>query len=120
MQSEILKLEEELRIAMLNNDVEKLDELIADSLVFTTPDGKIATKSMDLEAHRSKIQKMTKLSPCEQTIQIYDNFAVVTVKMTLKGTYSEVDISGNYRYTRIWAKINNNWKILAGAVVLIP
>ena len=120
MKETIIKLEEALRLAMLTNDVEKLDELISASLLFVTPNGVVANKEMDLEAHRARLQKMTKLEPYEQDIKMHDNLAVVTVKMELMGTYGDFDISGNYRYIRTWAKNNERWQVVAGAVVQIP
>lgn len=114
--SEIMGVEEELRLAMLNNDVTKLDGLINDSLVFVGPDGSIASKQMDLESHRNKIQKMSELNPSEYNIQEQENSAIVTLKMEIKGTYGDWDISGFYRYLRIWQNINNKWQIVAGSV----
>lgn len=119
MSQEIIKLEEELRLAMLENDVAKLDELIDDSLVFTTPNGAVATKQMDLETHKSKIQKITEMLPSEQVIQFYEEFAIVSVKMNIVGTYGESDISGQYRYLRVWTKFNDDWRIVAGSAVQI-
>lgn len=120
MKEEIKKLEEELRLAMLNADADKLDELIADSLVFIAPQGEVITKQMDLEVQRNKIQKISELIPTEQKIELYDNIAVVTVKMQIKATFGDADISGNYRYIRTWQKVNGKWQIVAGAVVAIP
>lgn len=117
MKSKILKLEEELRQAMLVSDIEKLNELIDDSLVFVAPDGSIVSKQMDLEVHKSGIQKMSQLFPSEQDIQIYNNCAIVTVKMELVGKHGDIDISGDYRYLRVWGKMENNYKILAGSVI---
>lgn len=116
MKTEILKKEEELRLAMIASDVQKLDELIDDSLAFVSPYGCMVTKQMDLDAHKSKAQIITKLEPSEQKIDIHDNFAVVTVRMDLTGTYGEMDITGKYRYLRVWQKINDSWKIVAGCV----
>jgi len=117
LKTEVLKLEEELRLAMLHSDVKKLDELIDDSLIFISPSGGVATKSMDLQAHKMKIQKMSKLSPSEQVIQIYDNCVTVCVKMEIVGTYDAISISGTYRYLRVWSKIGDVWKVVAGSVV---
>lgn len=119
MKETIIKLEEELRLAMLSNNVEKLNELIDDSLIFITPDGQKATKQMDLEAHKAKIQKMSALNPLEQEIQLYDNLAVVNVKMNIEGTYNDISISGLYRYMRVWINKNSIWKIVSGSVVKI-
>jgi len=119
MESEIIKLEKELRLAMIAGDVEKLDELISDTLLFTAPSGAVATKQMDLDAHRSKIQKISALNVLEQQIMTYDNFAVVVSKMELVGTYGEMQISGQYRYTRVWLKTDKGFKIVAGGVVVV-
>lgn len=117
---EIKKLEEELRQAMFSNDIEKLDELIADSLVFVLPNGVVANKQMDLDSRKSGFTKMTKLSPSEQQIEIQDNFTVVTVKMELEGTYGDMVIDGRYRYIRTWAKNGDKYQIISGAAVYIP
>lgn len=116
MKNEIIKKEEELRLAMLSSDVEKLDSLISDALVFIGPDGSVATKQMDLQCHREKLQVMTELTPSEQVIQMHNNFAVVTVKMHISGTFMQNDISGTYRYLRNWAKQDNGWKVVSGCV----
>jgi uncharacterized protein DUF4440 len=50
--SEIVALEAAIRNAQLAGDVTALDQLIADELLFTGPDGQLGTKIQDLEAHR--------------------------------------------------------------------
>lgn len=119
MESEIIKLEEELRLAMIASDVEKLNELISDSLVFVSPNGYVASKKDDLDAHRSGIQKITSLVPSEMIIQSYGDFFVVNVKMDLDGTFANQSITGAYRYTRIWTKVSDKFQIVAGSVVKI-
>lgn len=119
MKKEIIKKEEELRLAMIISDVDKLEKLIDDSLMFCGPDGTIATKQLDLEAHKTKIQKISNLTPSEQVIKLYDNLATVTVKMQLTGTFGDFDISGIYRYLRVWKKFEDNWRIIAGSVIKI-
>jgi hypothetical protein len=42
-----------LRAAMLSNDVDALDTLLDDDLIFTIPTGQIISKHDDLAAHRS-------------------------------------------------------------------
>ena len=120
MKDIIKQLEEELRQAMLSSNVEKLDTLIADSLVFTIPDGKVINKKCDLEIHRSGKQKLSKLKPSEQCINLYENIAVVTVKMDLEGEYEGSSISGKYCYTRIWSNNKNRWQLIAGHVSQMP
>ncbi len=108
--------EEELRLAMISSDVDALDDLIDDSLIFTLPTGDIATKSMDLDAHSSGVQKITELKCLAQKIVLHDTFAVVASKMELKGNFLESSIDGIYSYSRTWKKIGSSWKVVAGQV----
>lgn len=119
MEKEILTLEEELRQAMLANNVKILDELISDSLIFVAPDGNLVTKTMDLETHRNKLQIMKKLEPSEQKVVLYSGFAVVTVQMSIEGQFLGQDISGKYRYLRIWAKEEEKLRVVSGSVTRI-
>ena len=71
---------------------------------------------MNLKKHKNKIQKLTKMVTSEQNIQINDNIAIVDVKMYLTGSFADSDISGQFRYLRIWQHKNDEWKIIAGSV----
>lgn len=120
LKEDIQNLEEELRLAMLSSDVEKLDKLIADSLIFTAPNGIVINKQFDLDAHRSGVQKIFKLEPSNQIIQIHDDFAIVMVNMDLVGMFNNQDFSGIFAYTRVWANSDNGFKVVAGHVSQIP
>lgn len=109
-------LEERLRQAMLSSDVQALDELIADDLVFTMHTGLMVTKQDDLEGHRSGSEKLTKVDTDELKISHYGDCAVVTVKAELAGTFNGQAFSGTYRYTRVWVKRQDRWQIVAGHV----
>jgi Domain of unknown function (DUF4440) len=50
---EVVGLEARLRDAQLNADVAALDALLAETLLFTGPDGTLGTKQQDLAAHGS-------------------------------------------------------------------
>lgn len=56
MRDEILRAEASLRQAMLESDVEALDRLVHDRLLFAGPDGAVYRKEDDLRVHRSKVQ----------------------------------------------------------------
>jgi uncharacterized protein (TIGR02246 family) len=109
-------LEEKLRQAMLIGDVQALDELIADDLVFTMHTGLVINKQDDLEAHRTGIQKFTKIDLNDQQVRHYGDCAIVTVKAELAGKFNGEDYSETYRFTRVWVKRQNRWQIAAGHV----
>jgi ketosteroid isomerase-like protein len=109
-------LEEKLRQAMLDSDVQVLDELIADDLVFTMHTGQVVNKQYDLDAHRSGIFKFTKVDLDDRQIHLYGDCIVVTVKVDLEGTFNQQAFSETYRFTRVWVKRQNRWQIVAGHV----
>ena len=60
-QSEIEIADQKLRSAMLASDVQTLDQLIDDDLLFIGLDGSVLTKEDDLGFHRSGEQRITAL-----------------------------------------------------------
>jgi ketosteroid isomerase-like protein len=109
--------EERLYAAMLASDVKELDTLIADDLLFVGPTGELATKTMDLELHRTGGTKFTELVPQELEIRVWsDRFVLTTTKIFLSGTYLGNAFSADYRYLRIWRKSDQGWQIAGGSV----
>lgn len=115
MHEEIEKHEQELLTAMGNNDVDTLERLIHDDLLFVIPTGETVTKEMDLNNFRSGNLKVDSVEPSQQEINIVDDTAVVTVTVNLKGTFQEQPIEGKFRYVRIWKNADGKWQVIGGA-----
>jgi ketosteroid isomerase-like protein len=113
---ELRWMEERLRAAMLAGDVAELDAMIDDALVFTTMTGAVVTKAMDLDAHRSRTLRISRMEPSEQRIDRYGDAAVVTVRIEMAGTFAETPFAGIYRYGRVWIRRPDGWRIVAGHV----
>ena len=79
IEAQILEAEERLRLAMLDSDVNALDELLASELIFTNHLGQVLGKQDDLAAHQSGKFKIEALTPCDRRIQLIGNVAIVTV-----------------------------------------
>jgi ketosteroid isomerase-like protein len=107
-------LEAKLRQAMLTSDVHTLDQLIADDLAFTAPNGTVINKQMDIESHRSEQTKFTSIKVQEQQAHDYGACIVVMVRAELSGSFNEQAFSGIYCYTRVWMKRQEQWQIIAG------
>jgi hypothetical protein len=120
MKKIIQGLEERIRKAQLSNDVNTLDELISNQLQFVFLDGSVASKSDDLEAHRNKLVIFHSITFTDQIIQTFENLATVTVKAEIRGTMNGQSFHDNYRYGRTWARLNDQWQIIAGNVVQLP
>ncbi len=121
METQILKAEERLRMAMLSSDVSALDELLAPELIFTNHFGQLLSKKDDLEAHKSGLLRVKELNPSEQHVQLHDKVAVVSVRMRLSGTYDGSQADGDFRFTRVWAAApgRSSWHIVAAHATLV-
>lgn len=120
MPEAIQDLEERLRQAMLKGDVDALDQLIDDQGFYTGPDGMVYDKQADLGAHRDKTLKLSRLEPSESHVRELDNVVIVSVKMAIAGSSNGGDFEGDYRYTRVWSRIDGQWRVVAAHCSPIP
>ena len=119
---EMVTLEARIRAAQLDADVSLLDMLLADELLFTGPDGPLATKVQDLQAHQSGVVRFRAHEPEELRIRrIGDDVAVTALRARLAVEVAGRLIEGTYRYTRVWAREDGRaWRVVAGQVSEIP
>ena len=119
---EIVDLEEQIRAAQLNADVEALDRLISEELLFTGPDGQLATKAQDLEAYRSGVVRFLEHEPEELRVRrVGSALAVSALRARLAVEVGGQIARGTYRYTRVWARENGkNWRVVGGHVSAVP
>jgi len=115
---EIVELETRLRTAQLAADVAALDALIADDLLFVGPDGRLATKSQDLEAHATGLVRFREHVPEELRVRrVGPGVAVTSLRARLAVEVAGRLDRGTYRYTRVWARDDaGNWHIVGGHV----
>ena len=113
----IRQLEAELRAAQLQSDVVALDRLIDDALLFTGPDGTVATKADDLALHRNRVGLFTTHEPRDLQVRVVTaDVVVVALRTRLAGRFHDADFAGDYCYTRVWAQRGDRWRIVAGQV----
>jgi len=83
-----------LRAAQLAADVPALARLISDDLLFAGPDGQLATKAQDLEAHGSGIVRFRSHVPEELRVRRVGADVVVTslrARLDVEVVGAEVD-----------------------------
>lgn len=120
--TEIAACEARLRDAQLAADVDALDRLIADDLLFTGPDGQLATKAQDLEAHRSGTVRFREHLPEELRVRrVGPDVAISALRARLAVEVAGTLYRGTYRYTRVWARESGaGWRVVGGQVSQIP
>ena len=79
-------------------------------------DGAIYGKADDLHAHEQRWLRLTRLEPSEERVLRLGDIAVVSVRMEMEESFRDTPIAGPYRYTRVWCRRANGWRIVAGHV----
>ncbi len=116
----ILLREAELRQAQLTSDVELLDRLLDDALVFTTLEGLVVGKADDLNLHRSGRLHITKMDPSDRRVVRLGSTVVVSVRMDAEATFDGQAMRGALRYTRVWCERPDGWRVVAGHMSSVP
>lgn len=114
---EVHTCEAELRRAQLHADLALLDRLISDDLLFTGPNGELASKADDLAAYRNGVMQVsTHQIESLQVRRISDDVAVSAVRAHMTGNYGGAAFGGAVHYTRVWARENGQLRVVAGHV----
>ncbi|TGV03799.1 nuclear transport factor 2 family protein [Flavivirga rizhaonensis] len=113
----IVEIEKEILDAMKNCNVEKLNELLHEELLFNIPNGQTITKAIDLETYNSGNMLISEISSSEQEINLIGDTAIVSVVIEMKGAYFDYSFDGKYKILRVWKLLNNQLKVIAGSSI---
>lgn len=103
--------------AMKTSNIEELQELLSDDLLFTNQNGHLVNKADDLNTHRSGKLEIYSLETSAQLIHVHnDDVAVVSVVQDLGGAFDGHTYAGIFRYTRVWKLTNGKWQVITGHV----
>jgi ketosteroid isomerase-like protein len=111
---EIEELENEWRSAQLSNDWKTMDRLLDDEYTGISVNGLIQTKEQAIAARKAGSLVLKKLVFSDVKVKVYSGStaAVVTSKAEVVGSNGGEDISGHYRYMRVYAKKLGTWRIV--------
>lgn len=111
---EIDHLEEVWRSALLKADTAAMSSLLADDYIGITPTGTVQTRDEALAALRSGRMHFTTLEISDRKVRFYGSTAIVTSTAEVEGVTPEGNLTGNYRYTRVYAQDPQRvWKIVS-------
>jgi ketosteroid isomerase-like protein len=110
---QIEALEEQWRQAIISNNVTEMDHLLADDYIGISATGTVETKAQALAQRKAGTVVIKALDLNDLKVRVYGDTAVVTSKADLEGTNGQSDISGNYRYTRVYNRRLGEWKIVS-------
>ncbi len=111
---EIDQAEETWRTAVLKGNAAALEGLLAEDYTGITAKGAIQTKEQAVSNLRSRALQLSNLSISDRKVRVYGETAVVTSLAELTGSKKDPDVTGRYRYTRVYVRNpSGQWKIVS-------
>jgi ketosteroid isomerase-like protein len=111
---EIDQLEEVWRDAVLQRNAAAMDLLLAADYIAITPNGTMQSREQALANLRSGAVHLTAIEFFDRKVRFYGNTALVTCRAEVTGTTPGGEISGGYRYTRVYVRdAQGKWKIVS-------
>jgi ketosteroid isomerase-like protein len=119
-EQEVRQMIEKYRTALLKRDTSALEEIWADDYVFVTASGDVLTKAQRLENIKSGATTLDSINEEENiAVRVYQNSAVATSRVTIKGQYGGQPTSGQYRSTHVWVKGPAGWQLVSNQLTTL-
>ena len=119
-EQEVRQMIEKYRTALLQRDIGALAKIWADDYVFVNASGDVATKADRLANAKSGATTLESINEEESiTVRVYQNSAVATSRVTIKGQYSGQPTSGQYRSTHVWVKGLAGWQLVTNQLTAL-
>ena len=111
---EIDQLEQNWRDAILHRNVQAMEGLLADDYIAITSNGTLQSKEQTLANMRNGVLHFNSIDFSDRKVRFYGQTALVTSRAEVKGSTGEGEISGSYRYTRVYVRDpKGRWRIVS-------
>ncbi len=120
-ESVIRNLEDAEREAILKGDTVKLSQLMSASIIVQNPENKIITYKQIIERVKSGKISYNAFERIIEKVAFIDNISIVMGKeiISVQGSTSNVGKTVTRRFTNIWMKENDSWKLTARQSTII-
>ena len=113
------KLNREWMEAYVRRDTAFLEKYLADDYVSTFPDGTVFDKRGEIQSLQSGAIALAEMTPTEMNVRTYGDAAVITGKSTIRANVNGEEVTGEYRFTDVWAKLHARWQAVASQVTRV-
>ena len=112
---------ENYETAFMKRDVAALEKIWADDSVSIKASGEVLSKEQALANIKSGATELdTMVEEDGMTVRVYQNSAVTTTPVTIKGQYSGRHVDGLYRSTLFWVKGPAGWQLVCDQLTTLP
>jgi ketosteroid isomerase-like protein len=117
---QVQQLEDARFAAMVGKDVETLDRLLDDKLIYMHSTGVADTKASYLEGLGTGVWDYQSVDRADQRIQVDGNVALVFCKMSIRLITRGVFRAFDSRALAVWVRKPDGWRLLAVQSGAIP
>ncbi len=110
---ELRQLEDNIADAVVRRDTAFVDRVWAEEFVYTGVRGEVKTKADILAELRAGDLQFEVLKFDDIRVRVYGDAAVVTGRATTKGRSKQGEISGEFRYSRVYVNRCGAWQLVA-------
>ena len=117
----IHELEQQLRSATMQNNIDLHDQLLAATWLNTNANGTITTKPQLLALLQSHPFAFLSIDDEDVLVRGYNDVAIVTGRSTRRRASSDTSITTQVvRFTRVYAYVENRWQVVSAQATPIP
>jgi len=109
-EEELLKVEKEFAKAIVKNDLEGIERLVAVDWIIVGPDGEIVERARFFEVMKSGAMTHDAMESEDFRIRVYGDSAVVTGITRTKGKFMGQEFSTKERATDVFVKRDGRWQ----------
>lgn len=120
VEREVLETQAHRFQAMIDVDLEALENILSGDLTYTHTSGWMETKGEFLSSLGSQLIKYKSIRPTDTVIRIYDNTAVVTGISAMRIIYKEKPLAFSIRFIEVYQKNQGNWQLVAWQASRLP
>jgi ketosteroid isomerase-like protein len=120
VEDQIKKMETDRAAAVVKGDMALLDRETSDDYTLINMNGQVSDKAQMIGAFKSGQSKLTVDEISDMKVRVYGDTAVVTGKVTVKGTMGGKDATGQAMFTRVYVKKGGQWQSVALQQTRIP
>ena len=109
----LLQLERDWEQANAKNDTAALERILAPEFVSTDSDGRLSTRAESFARRKSGAVTFTTFTQDDYQVHVLGDAAIVTGRMTIRGSRDSKDWSGQERFTDVFVRRNGRWQAVA-------
>jgi len=119
-EQELLKVEKEFAKAIVKNDLEGIERLVAVDWIIVGPDGEIVERARFFEVIKSGAMTHDAMESEDFRIRVYGDSAVVTGITRTKGKFMGQEFSTQERATDVFVKRDGRWQCVLTHLTRFP